>query len=226
MPLDEADLKKIADLIGASTKDLVRAGDLGGVIDTALSARLKDVPTLDAVTAAAKQAAADAAKAADPKSAGKGDPKGDDPALAALKAQIEETNAKLAAAERARVDAERKATADANLTRVRDALVKAGADPEAVHLAIPSIRDSGALLLDGDKVGWKGKDQYGMDTVHDFEAGAKAWVQTSDGKRFVRPVSAQGTGDRVGSRDSATGTGSVTDLNQLRGALSLDSLNF
>lgn len=222
MALDESDLKKLAEMITASTKDLVRAADIGGVVESALAVRLKDIPTADSVTAAAKAAAAEMAKPAEaqPNKA----KAGDDPALAALKAQIEETNAKLAAADRARVDAERKATADANLSRVRDALGKAGVAPERMHLAIAAVKESGALILDGDKVGWKGKDSYGLDATLDFDAGAKLWASTNDGKTFLPAVDARGTGDGKNNRNGSN-PGAITNLSDLRATIGADLLN-
>ena len=61
------------------------------------------------------------------------------------------------------------------------------------------------LVLDGEKAGWKGKDQYNLDAVLPFESGAEGWVKTDSGKRFLPPVDQAGTGNNPNGRNGRSG---------------------
>lgn len=228
MALDEAALKQVNDAITAALAAAMKPEALGAALAPAVKAHVeaatKGLVTEDSL----KTALAEVVKAAKPadgegSGAGKGkEGKGaeDNAAVAALQKQLDDQRAKLDAAERARIDAERKGVIDANRAKVRDALVKAGADQSALHLIVPALEQSGTLILDGDKPGWKGKDAYSLDTVLDFEAGAKAWTATPDGKRFLPASGAQGTGEgnhNTGGRGN--GAGQIKSLDEVRGSL-------
>lgn len=231
MALDEAALKQVNEAITAALAAAMKPEALGAALAPAVKAHVeaatKGLVTEDTL----KTALADALKSVKPADGGgegNGGGKGkegkdaeDNAAVAALQKQLDEQRMKLEAAERARIDAERAKVTDTNRAKVREALVKAGADPTALHLIVPALEASGTLILDGDKPGWKGKDAYSLDTVHDFETGAKAWAATPDGKRFLPAGNAGGTGEgnhNTGGRQN--GSGQIKSLDELSASLS------
>ena len=206
MALDDADKKTVTDLVTAALAAALKPEALAAAVAPVVKAHVgeatKGMLTEDAMTKAIAEAVAKfkPAESDDKGKKGKGGDEGESEAVAAMKKQMDELKAANEAERRARIDAERKAIVDGNRSKVRDALVKAGVPADRLHLAMPAIEASGALILDGDKPGWKGKDQYQVDTVLDFDAGAKAWTATADGKHFLPAVDARGTGDNGGAR--------------------------
>lgn len=225
VPIDDADLVKFRELVEKVVAPLVEATkpeNLARTLAPAIQAHVAE-GTKSAVTGDALKAALDEfagkLKPADtvkeePK-AGKGGDKGKapeaDPAIDALKAQIEaltKANAEAVAAAKA----ERESARSAKLYgSARDALVKHGAKPEAVDVAMSRLRELGVLTYDGDRPGWKGKNEVGLDAVLDLDAQAKAWLGTAEGKLFLPPVGASGTGEGRGSSGGASvGSGEVS----------------
>jgi len=194
MALDEADKKTIADLIASALKP--------ETIGAAVKAHLDGLKLDEAIKAQVTEATKGLKPPEDP-AAGKGKP-GDEAAqrVAALEKALNEEKG-------ARRTAEQKARTDRLHSEARAALLKAGIPQDRVHLALSAIKDGGALVVGEDgSLGWKGKDQYGVDTTLSLEAGAKSWSATSDGKAFLPVVGSNGTGDGAGgvggSRSPAT----------------------
>lgn len=226
MPIDP-DVQKALDGLTALLAPEALAKALAPIVKAHTDAALKGVVTADGLQKQLDELATKL-KPSDPDPAdkgtkGKGEP---DAAVAALQKQLDEQKAQLLAAERARVDAERKSVMDANRAKVRDALIAAGVDASAMHIVMPALETSGQLVLDGDAIGWKGKDNYGLDAVLPFEAGAKAWASSPDGKRFIPASNASGTGDNPNRNGTQARGGEVKSLNDLGSLLGTALLNF
>lgn len=227
MALDEADIKRINELVSESLKAAMSPDVLGKILGPAVEAHVKaatkDIVTPDALKAQMEELAK-TLKPAETKDDGKGKAKGDESeALAAMRKQMDELKAATEAANRARIDAERKAVADANRAKLKDALVAAGIDPKAMHIVVPAIEASGQVTFDGDAVGWRGKDTYGAEKVLDYVEGAKAWASTDDGKRFLPASGAQGTGDGA-SKNNGSGHAGASAIRNADGSLNLAAL--
>lgn len=229
MALDEADIKRINELMAEAVKAAMAPDALGKILGPAVESHVK-AATKGAVTEdALKAALAEFAKTVKPaddekKDDGKGKAKdGESEALAAMRKQMDELKASTEAANRARIDAERKAVADANRAKLKDALVAAGIDARAMHIVVPAIEASGQVTFDGDVVGWKGKDTYGAEKVLDYVEGAKAWASTDDGKRFLPASGAQGTGDGA-SKNNGSGHAGASAIRNADGSLNLAAL--
>lgn len=216
MPFDEAQKKEIADLVAAQLK----APEFTATLGEAVKAGMSGLKLEDTVKAQVAEAVKGLKPPEDPPG-GKGkDKPGDEAAqrIAALEKTVE-------AEREARRQAEQKARTDRLHSETRAALLKAGVPQDRVHLALAAIKDGGALSISDDgALGWKGKDKFGVDTTLTLEEGAKAWAGTSDGKAFLPPTGAQGTGDGAGGVGGAKGPSTLPkredgtyDLSQLRG---------
>jgi hypothetical protein len=225
MALDEADKKHIADAIAAALKPDALAAAVAPVVKAHVAEATKGAITEEALKAQFAEFAK-TIKPADDDKGGKGGDKGNDkgndkadPAVAALQKQLDDQKAQLQAAERARIDAERKAITDRNRNAVKAALGKAGLSADALDDALAIAEARGELVLDGDKPGWKGVDAYNLPTVHDFETGAKKFAGTDAGKRFLPASGAGGTGEGANNGRAQNGAGSIKSLDEVRGAL-------
>lgn len=221
MALDEADKKAIADQIAAAFSPDAIAKVLAPVVEAHVKAATKDLPTAEGI---GKSIAAEVAKLKPAEDPPKDDKK--DKPDAALTAKIDELQKSVKAAETARLEAEQARKVDAGRSAARDALAKAGVPAEKLHLVMPVIEASGVLDLAGDKPGWKGKNSYGADDVLTLEEGAAAWVKTDDGKHFLPPVDAGGTGQGNNGRKVAgpgpsevRGADGTLDPNRLLGKI-------
>lgn len=215
MALDEAALKQVNEAVAAQIAAALKPEALGAALGPVVKAHV-DAATKGAITEEALKAQlaefAKTIKPADDDKGGKGGDKGNDkggdkadPTVVALQRQLDDLKVKNEAAERARIDAERKAITDRNRNAVKAALGKAGLSAEALDDALAIVEARGELVLDGDKPGWKGVDAYNLQTVHDFETGAKKFAATDAGKRFLPASGAGGTGE---------GGGRGTDVNR------------
>lgn len=220
MPIDP-EVQAALDALKAS----VTAEALGKAIGAALTAHLPGhlKAINDEITAlkAAKTADPDP-KNDDGKGKGK-DGKGDDATnqrVAALEKSLAESKAREDAAAS-------KAKADSLSASARDALIKHGVPADRVAHAMAFVNAQGVLTYEGDKPGWKGKDQYGADAVLDIDAAAKAFLSTADGKLYLPPVGAQGTGGGVGGSGGQNGQpAKLGELsNQQRGGMLTNLLN-
>lgn len=218
MALDEADKKLIADLIAGALSPESLAKAVAPVVEAHTKAALKG-----AVTAEGLQKQLDEALAklkpteGDDKPADKGGKA--DPAVAALEKKL----AAMEAASKVK-DAELAAQVQRARTErlhasTRDALAKAGIPADRLGLALASIKDAGVLDYDGDRPGWRGKSALGLDEVLAMEDGAAAWVK-GEGKLFLPPSGASGTGDGNGGRHNGRGNGpEIKSLGELSGTL-------
>lgn len=234
MALDDADLKKISELvtaqIGAAFKPEAVAAVIGPVVKAHVAEATKGAVTPEALKAqiedlTAKLAAKSDEEPADKGAKGKGKDEGGaaDPRVAAMERKLAEVEAAHKAALQAAADEKAKARTSALHTAAREALIKAGADPARIHLAMPAITAAGQLDYDGDRPGWRGKDHLGLDAVLDMDAAAKAWLATSDGKLFVPPADTRGTGDGNGDRN-AQRSGTASGIRNADGSLNIDAL--
>lgn len=223
MPLDDADKKVIADLIAAA----MAPEKIAPIVKAHVDAGLKDSPKGDDLKKLVSESVGEALKAAKPADDKGKDDKGKsgdagNPEVAQLKAQFEQERT-------ARLAAEAKAKTDALHSAARAALAKAGVPGDRIEHAMAYLKDKGLLdYASTGSPGWKGKDQYNVDAVLDMEAGAKAWLQTTDGKHYLPPEDVRGTGDGAGGRGGRSGSGplNLTDLrgNQALGAGLLSGL--
>lgn len=99
---------------------------------------------------------------------------------------------------------------------VRSALLKGGADATSVDFVLAHLERSGAYVERGDAFAIRGKDKYGNDIEQSLEDGAKAFLGTDVGKRFLPPSNAQGTGGGVNGTQSR---GPVKNTDDLRRTL-------
>jgi len=199
MALDEADLDQISGLI----KTALTGDEFTKGIGTAVTSVVQGLKLEDKITAAVTEAAKGLTPVADDKDKDKGGKDKDDKRVAALEAKLEAQQQEL----RDSKQAERTSRLH---SETRAALVKAGIPEARVHLAMPAVVQSGALVMNDDgTMGWKGKDKYGVDSTLSLEAGATAWASTDDGKAFVPPVGSNGTGDGAGGTGGRGGPISV-----------------
>ena len=230
MALEEADLAKLGQMIAAAMAPLaanMTPEALAKMITPIIEAQNK---AAGVVTAADLKSREDAAKVASDAAAkaetdrvaaeklaadGKGKDKVD-PALAAIQAELAAMKARSDAAEKALQTAN-----DANRTKAlhdsaRDSLIKAGIPADRVPFAMSHLKESGVLVYEGDRAGWKGTDpKLNVPAVLDMESAAKSWAE-GDGKLFLPPVGAAGTGEGGGNRSGVRGTTGEVSLESLR----------
>jgi hypothetical protein len=148
-------------------------------------AELKEMLGKRAVEAESKPAEAAADKPA---------PVEESPAYRSLKRQLEETNARVKAAEDARLAEAAKATDLRLRQQLSESLTAAGVDPKGVRQAV-------MILVDGEKRVRIGEDgelvfRDGADEV-DLATGLKGWMKSEDALRFLPPRGANGSGEKV-----------------------------
>lgn len=132
---------------------------------------------------------------------------------ASLKAQAEAD---------ARAKAEAAKAKDTSLRqRISEELDKSGFDPKARHLALSHLVDGAKIARysdDGETIVFRDTD--GSDV--DLPTGLKSFAQTDDGKRFMPPSGASGTGDRSRFTPPTQNKTGKVDSNELgRMAMSL-----
>jgi hypothetical protein len=131
---------------------------------------------------------------------------GDDtPAIRALKRKLEETNARVKAAEDARA-AEAAKTADIRLRKeLAEALIANDVDPKiATHVGMLLIDGEKRVHFDGDEIVFR-DDNRGEVTL---ATGLKSWLKGEDAQRFLVPLGTAGSGDtRSGKSASAPKAG-------------------
>jgi hypothetical protein len=229
MALDDTDKKTVGELIAAALKDALRPEALGAVLAPVVKAHtdaaLKGTVTSDALKTQLDELAAKL-KPADPDPADKGADKGkkpdDDPRIAAMQKRMAEIEAASAAKDRALADEKARARTEALHLAARDGLAKAGVPSDRLAPALAYVRSLGVLDYDGDTPGWKGKNSLGLDAVLPMEDAAASWVK-SDGKLFLPPSGAGGTGDGAGNRDSQR-TGPPSAIRNGDGSLNVQAL--
>ena len=115
------------------------------------------------------------------------------PAYRSLKRQLEETNARVKAAEDARLAEAARATDLRLRQQLSESLTAAGVDPKGVRQAV-------MILVDGEKRVRVGEDgaivfRDGADEV-DLATGLKGWMKSEDALRFLPPRGTNGSGDK------------------------------
>lgn len=198
MPLDEADLQKVGELIAAAHQKAIEATIK--IVDERvkpLTTRLDDVE-------AKPEAKPD-----------KGKDEAKDPRTAELEAKIaalEEQNRKQA---EERKQAEKRAKLERLHGSARDALLEAGVPPERVRIALAVLKDEG--LLDYDDQGQPGVrfQRKGYSEVLDPKEGVAEWLKSDAGKLFLPAADVGGTGERTGRRTGSTSTGQPIDAETL-----------
>ncbi len=218
MPIDpetKAELDKLAAAITAEALGKVIGAALTAHLPTHLKGINDEITALKAAKPDAKAEEEAAREAAN--KAGKG--KEADPRIAQLEAR-------LAASDKAAADAAIAAKNAALSSAARDALIKHGVPADRVAHAMAFVNMQGLLTHDGDRPGWKGKDQYGADAVLDLDAAAKAFVGSADGKVYMPPLNAGGTGGGVGNANAAqrNGTTTIDALRKTGGGVNIGAL--
>lgn len=240
MPLEQADLEKIGQLIAAAVAPIassVSPEALAKTVTPIIEAQNKAAGVVTAAELAKREAdakkaaedkakadadAAAAAKAAeDAKKKGKEEPAAASPELLELQKQLaaitkaNEENARKAA----EADAARKA--DALHSTAKEALAKAGIPADRIHLALPVLKEAGVLTYDGERPGWKGIDlKTNTPAVLDMLDGVKGWIE-GDGKHFLPPKDLGGTGDGAGNGGGSNRV--ATSLRDSSGKLDTDA---
>ena len=221
MALDKADLESIAAMMAAALAPEKLAPILQPILEAHGAGILAKVPkgvdqkALDEALAKLKPAADP-----DPKPKGKD---GDSPEIVAMRAELAATNQRLEATEKARQETVAKSAQERARNEVKAALGKAGVTADALDDALAVVERTGALVLDGEKVGWKMPNKFNpaLEEVQPFEAGASAWAATPAGKRFQAPVPVQGTGDGPNTRQIIPSPGGVRNAD---GSLNVSAL--
>lgn len=203
MPLEAADIAKINELMADALKNALKpealAAAVAPVVKAHTDAALKGVVTGDALKTqlddlAAKLKPADPdPKAGDPANKGKG---AEDPTVQALTRKVAEMEAANKAALEQVAAEKAKARTDRLHVAARDALAKAGIPADRLPMALAYVKELGVLDYDGDQPGWKGKNSLGLDAVLSMEEAAAGWTK-ADGKVFLPPTGAGGTGDKL-----------------------------
>lgn len=211
MALDDADKKFIGELLANALK----GEDLGALIGGAVKREIaglkldeKFKAVDEKVTAAAK------AKEEEPPAGGKGG-KGDDKAGKGdtdprIAAQIAKLEKDLEEQKSARLRAEEKEKSAKLEGSARDALIKAGVPAERVGHAMAFIHNAQNRVRFDDKgaVGLHFQRE-GYEEIVPIEKGVAEWLKTTDGKAFLPPSGAQGTGTGAGARSGGPSSGSV-----------------
>lgn len=212
MALDEADLKKINEMLTAALTSDAAKKVYGDAAKAHVDAALK--PFADKLEASARDVEAlKAAKPAD-KSTDKDDKaaKGSDKADPETAKELAALRQRLEASDKAREEAENRSKAEARDSAAREALAKAGIPADRLPHAMAFLGTQGVIATDKDgRPGWKGKDKFGVDVLLPLEEGAKSWAGTPDGKLYLPPTDARGTGTGAGN-GSGGGSGGVKKL--------------
>lgn len=118
----------------------------------------------------------------------------DSPAYRSLKRQLEETNARVKAAEDARAVEAAKATDMRLRTQLAEALSTAGVDPKYVRHAVGFLVDAEKRVRAGEDGAIVFRD--GTDDV-DLTTGLKSWIRGDEAKLYLAPRGANGSGDKA-----------------------------
>lgn len=221
MPLEQADLDKIAEMIKTNNEGL----DIGAQI----VAGFKGLNVAGAIKAAVegefgeRDTAAEAAaeKARKEKEEAGGGAKSMDPRVAK---ELADMKTKLANANRRSEEAETARKNESLVVAGRSALAKAGVQPNRIDHAMALLHNAqGRLRTDTD----------GHPVVHfrrtgpngDFDdevgltPGIEEWVKTDDGKAFLPAIEGGGTGGGAGQKKGGGSNQATTTHDQLAGAL-------
>lgn len=206
MALDDADMAKITEHFAALLKK--HGEDAAKTFDAQIAKAVKGVDVdkkMEAKLEALKaELAAAKADAEEEKPAAKQEA-GESPELKRLRAEMADLARKAEAQARRAEELEASRKSEALTNGVRDALLASGADPKRVSVALSHLRATQAVKLDekGNPV-FVVTREWGEDPMPAAK-GAAEWLQTEEGKFFLPPTGAQGTGDRAGSPERAGG---------------------
>lgn len=218
MPLDEADLAKIGELMDARQKKQAEESEkattklVEGVVGKAIKALGLDDKLSALKTETEKKL--EGLKPADPDPKPKDDPKEgerfeDSKAFKKLMADQDDLKKKLEAQTKLREEAEAQRQKDLLSNTVRDSLIAAGADASFVPVAMNHLVATGLIKLnDKGEAVFTVAEKWGNEDVPAAE-GAKKWLNTSEGKRFMPPTGKQGTGDDIKRGGTGAGSGSA-----------------
>lgn len=229
MPLEAADIAKINELMAEALKNALKpealAAAVAPVVKAHTDAAMKGVVTTEGLEKFGTDLAAKL-KPAEPENKGDGGKgKGaDDPVVQALTKKVAEMEAQNKAALEQVAAEKARSRADKLHTAARDALAKAGIPADRLPMALAYVKELGVLDYDGDNPGWKGKSSLGLDAVLPMEDAAAAWAK-ADGKVFLPPTGASGTGDgNRGGGGGGTRNGTGLTLDSLTRSLSSAAL--
>ena len=224
MPLDDADLKKVGEMIAGALKPEALTAALQPIVAAAVTAATKPITErLDKGDKAAQAAAEEAKKAAEAESAKKAEeeakkgaagganrPAEVDPAILT---QIKKLEEQVRASDQARQEAEAKVKREALDRTLRDELVKAGIPADRLPFVLPYLRERDVLTEHNGQPHWKGKVK-DVDGLHALDAGIADWVK-SEGKIFLPAAPVRSSGSDPGQRPNSGAAGAVTSLDDL-----------
>lgn len=189
MPLDEKDKAAIAEMIAASLKSA--SEEQAKALDATVAKALKGLD-IDGKLDALK------GELGNPDPDEKGGKTPPNSELAKLQAELEKMKRSAEVQAKRAEEAEQARRAEVLATGVREALTQAGADPKRVAIALSHLKAQGRVKLDKDgRPSFAFTRDWGEDLV-DATKGASEWLSTEEGKFFVPPSGAQGTGDGAG----------------------------
>lgn len=229
MALDDADLKRVGEMIAGALKPEALTAALQPIVAAAVTAATKPITErLDkgeqAAKAAADKATADAEEAkkkAEADAAGKSKageaPQPDQKLLtelAQLRASVEKER-------KAREDAEAASKREALDRTLRDALAAAGVPSDRLKHALAVIQADGVLTEHNGQPHWKGKVG-DVDGLHALDAGVGAWVK-GEGKIYLPAAPVKPSGSESGQRAPAA-NGAQVDWSKLGGMLRFNAI--
>lgn len=212
MPLSEEDKAEVAKLISAAFAGDEFVKGLNKSVELVVGKAIKGLKLEETVQAVVeKLKPADDDKKGDDKKGDTGDVT-QHPEFRKLQAKMQEQEQRAQ-----RAEADRQAALLAN--GVRDALAAHGADAKRVPIALSHLREKGVVVLsDKGEPCFKFQRDWGEELVP-VTTGAKEWLGTEEGKFFLPPTGAQGTGDGAG-KGSTKGGSSTTSAE----SIALDAL--
>lgn len=211
MPLSKEDLAEVrsvfAGLLKTHGEEQTKATEalIGKAVPGAVAKSLEGLKLDDRFKAYDEKLKAipDPDKAPDKKN-GKVDDE-ESPAVKRLQARLDEETKKREATEAKAREAEQAQKAERLRQSLQDALVANGCDPKRVRTAVNDILAQGKVKYDdAGNVIWPTKRTWGEEPVPVADA-AKEWLGTDDGRFFVPPTGAQGTGDKAGNKANGQG---------------------
>jgi hypothetical protein len=140
--------------------------------------------------------------------------------LAKLRKRLERAEREREEEKRAREEESQKRLRDEEISSLHKALTQAGADPSSVRFVVSTLYSEDKRI---------GRDAEGRivfrhdDEEMSLESGVKAWLSTDEGKRFLPPRGASGSGAERGSPPRMNGQRKMTPAEE--GALILSLMN-
>lgn len=219
MPLDDADLEKIKELVTATVQPLTQslADQTIRIVEERLKPVTKQVSEvadkLQEVEQAADKVKGKTEASAEAGESGSGKVS---PEVARLQAQLEELQRQNQTMEQQRREAEERAKIERLHAAARDGLLQAGVPAARVPLALAVLKDEGVLTYADDGTPGFKFQRKGYSEVVPATDGAAEWLKSDAGKLFLPPVETSGTGERGNGRRPPPMKGGEIDWSVLK----------